>query len=119
MTRKGSCTVFPVGPPNTRQGRAGLSSGSTFSLHYSKNHYPVKDFGYDIIDLDSMVGLDLARTAMGPGQVFNGRQSRGDAGLGRESLYRTLSTNGKPTFAMALKVVEALGLRFQAMRRRA
>ena len=36
-----------------------------------------------------------------------------DAGLGRESLYKALSTTGNPEFATILKVVRALGLQFQ------
>ncbi len=41
-----------------------------------------------------------------------------DAGLGRESLYKALSTTGNPEFATVLKVVRALGLQFhvQAVR---
>lgn len=35
-----------------------------------------------------------------------------EAGLGRESLYKALSTNGNPEFATILKVVRALGLQF-------
>ena len=35
-------------------------------------------------------------------------------GLGRESLYKSLSTDGNPEFATVLKVVSALGLRLQA-----
>ena len=34
-------------------------------------------------------------------------------GLGRESLYKSLSTNGNPEFATVLKVVRSLGLRLQ------
>ena len=37
-----------------------------------------------------------------------------DTGLGRESLYKSLSTNGNPEFATVLKVVRSLGLRLQA-----
>lgn len=37
-----------------------------------------------------------------------------ETGLGRESLYKSLSTNGNPEFATVLKVVGALGLRLQA-----
>ena len=37
-----------------------------------------------------------------------------DAGLGRESLYKSLSIDGNPGFATVLKVVCALGLRLQA-----
>lgn len=33
-----------------------------------------------------------------------------EAGLGRESLYKALSTSGNPEFATILKVVRALGL---------
>ena len=41
-----------------------------------------------------------------------------DAGLGRESLYKALSTTGNPEFATVLKVVRALGLQLhvQAVR---
>jgi len=35
------------------------------------------------------------------------------AGLGRESLYKALSTNGNPEFATVLKVMRALGLRLK------
>jgi probable addiction module antidote protein len=35
-------------------------------------------------------------------------------GLGRESLYKALSTEGNPEFATVLKVVRALGLRLHA-----
>ena len=37
-----------------------------------------------------------------------------ETGLGRESLYKSLSTNGNPEFATVLKVMRALGLRLQA-----
>lgn len=37
-----------------------------------------------------------------------------ETGLDRESLYKSLSANGNPEFATVLKVVCALGLRFQA-----
>ena len=36
-------------------------------------------------------------------------------GLGRESLYKALSPTGNPELATALKVVEALGIRFQVV----
>jgi probable addiction module antidote protein len=37
-----------------------------------------------------------------------------ETGLGRESLYKALSTEGNPEFATILKVVKALGLRLHA-----
>jgi probable addiction module antidote protein len=46
---------------------------------------------------------DIAR-AKGMTQVAR------DAGLGRESLYKTLSPGGNPEFATIMKVVAALGL---------
>lgn len=38
-----------------------------------------------------------------------------DAGLGRESLYKALSSSGNPEFATIMKVMKALGLRLQAI----
>ena len=37
-----------------------------------------------------------------------------ETGMGRESLYKSLSADGNPEFATVLKVVRALGLRLQA-----
>ena len=37
-----------------------------------------------------------------------------ETGLGRESLYKSLSADGNPEFATVLKVVRALGLRLSA-----
>ena len=37
-----------------------------------------------------------------------------ETGLGRESLYKSLSANGNPEFSTVLKVIRALGLRLQA-----
>ena len=37
-----------------------------------------------------------------------------ETGLGRESLYKSLSAEGNPEFATVLKVVRALGLKLQA-----
>ncbi len=37
-----------------------------------------------------------------------------ETGLGRESLYKSLSSNGNPEFATVLKVVRALGLQLRA-----
>ena len=39
-----------------------------------------------------------------------------ETGLGRESLYKSLSANGNPEFATVLKVVHALGLRLSGRR---
>ncbi|MFZ1239631.1 MAG: addiction module antidote protein [Anaerolineae bacterium] len=36
-----------------------------------------------------------------------------DAGLGRESLYKALSSTGNPEFGTILKMVQALGLQFR------
>jgi probable addiction module antidote protein len=37
-----------------------------------------------------------------------------NAGLGRESLYKALSSDGNPELATVMKVMEALGLRLHA-----
>ena len=49
---------------------------------------------------------DIAR-AIGMTQVAKA------SGLGRESLYKALSTDGNPEFATIMRVVAALGLRFR------
>ena len=51
---------------------------------------------------------DIAR-AQGMTQVAR------DAGLGRESLYKALSSTGNPEFATIMKVMKALGLRLHAV----
>ena len=38
-----------------------------------------------------------------------------DAGLGRESLYKALSSSGNPEFATIMKVMKAMGLRLHAI----
>jgi probable addiction module antidote protein len=38
-----------------------------------------------------------------------------ETGLGRESLYKALSTEGNPEFTTVLKVLKALGLRLQVV----
>jgi probable addiction module antidote protein len=50
---------------------------------------------------------DIAR-AKGMAQIAR------ETGLGRESLYKALSSEGNPEFATVLKVVRALGLRLHA-----
>jgi probable addiction module antidote protein len=37
-----------------------------------------------------------------------------ETGLGRESLYKALSSEGNPEFVTVLKVIQALGLRLRA-----
>jgi probable addiction module antidote protein len=50
---------------------------------------------------------DIAR-AKGMTQVAR------DAGLGRESLYKALSSSGNPEFSTILQVIQALGLQLHA-----
>jgi probable addiction module antidote protein len=50
---------------------------------------------------------DIAR-ARGMAQIAK------EAGLGRESLYKALSSSGNPEFATVMKVIKALGLRLHA-----
>ena len=37
-----------------------------------------------------------------------------EAGLGRESLYKSLSSDGNPSFATVIKVLNALGVKLHA-----
>jgi len=58
--------------------------------------------------LISAVLGDIAR-AKGMAQIAE------KAGLGRTSLYKALSPDGHPDFATILKVINALGMRLQAI----
>ena len=60
----------------------------------------------DVVGISRALG-DIAR-AKGMSQVAK------DAGLSRESLYRSLSADVNPSFATVLKVAKALGLRLHA-----
>ena len=58
----------------------------------------------------------LIAAALGDIARSKGMASIAEAtGLGRESLYKSLSENGNPELATVLKVVEALGLRLTAV----
>ena len=59
------------------------------------------------LDLLLLALRDVAR-ARGMAQVAK------DAGLGRESLYKSLSPGAKPRFDTVLKVARALGVRLSA-----
>jgi probable addiction module antidote protein len=58
----------------------------------------------------SLVAVALGDIARAKGIAQIARKT----GLGRESLYKALSSEGNPEFATVLKVVRALGLRFRA-----
>jgi probable addiction module antidote protein len=55
----------------------------------------------------TLVAAALGDVARAKGMTVVARS----AGLGRESLYKALSPDGRPEFATVMKVVQALGLR--------
>lgn len=61
----------------------------------------------DMDELLSAIG-DIAR-AKGMTQIAN------DTGLGRESLYKTFHAGAKPKFDTIVKVLNAFGIRLQAV----
>lgn len=61
----------------------------------------------------AVVAAALGDIARAKGMTHVARQ----AGLGRESLYKALSSGGNPEFATVLKVVRALGLRLHVATR--
>jgi probable addiction module antidote protein len=58
----------------------------------------------------SLIAAALGDIARAKGMSQTSRKT----GLGRESLYKALSSEGNPEFATVLKVVQALGLRLHA-----
>ena len=62
----------------------------------------------DIEDADpELIGHALGAVARSKGMTETARRT----GMGRQSLYKALSRQGRPEFAAVLKVVRALGLR--------
>lgn len=59
----------------------------------------------------SLVVAALGDIARSKGMTHIARET----GLGRESLYKALSTEGNPEFVTVLKVLQALGLRIQVL----
>ena len=60
---------------------------------------------------------DAALVAAALGDIARAKgmtQLARDTGLGRESLYKALSSSGNPEFATVMKVVAALGLKLHA-----
>lgn len=57
-----------------------------------------------------VIAAVLGDIARAKGMTWMSRET----GLGRESLYKSLSADGNPEFATILKVIRALGLRLQA-----
>jgi probable addiction module antidote protein len=62
----------------------------------------------------SLVAAALGDIARAKGMTGVARK----AGLGRESLYKSLSSEGRPEFSTVLKVVQALGLKLTAAHQR-
>ncbi|MHB1195164.1 MAG: addiction module antidote protein [Longimicrobiales bacterium] len=61
---------------------------------------------------------DAALVATALGDIARAKGMSGvarETGLGRESLYKALSSEGNPELATVLKVMRALGLRFHAV----
>lgn len=92
---------------------------------------PVKSTNYDVAEhlrspeemaayLDAWLDEapdDIAGIARALGDIARAKgmsQVAKDAGLSRESLYRSLSIDGNPSFATVLKVAKALGVRLHA-----
>ena len=60
---------------------------------------------------------DLGLTAAALGDIARAKgmtNVAADAGLGRESLYKSLSVDGNPAFGTVLKITRALGIRLRA-----
>ena len=60
---------------------------------------------------------DAALVATALGDIARAKGMSGvarETGLGRESLYKALSSEGNPELATVMKVMHALGLRFHA-----
>jgi len=73
-----------------------------------------KDIAYYLEAVFEQGDPNLVAAALGDvARVKGMAQIAKAAGLGRESLYKALSSEGNPEFATVLKVVRALGLKIK------
>lgn len=79
------------------------------SAEYLKSDEAVLAYLQEALDSDDpkMVSHALGVVARAQGMTKIAR----DAGVSRESLYRTLSDEGNPEFATVMKIVRALGMK--------
>ena len=78
-------------------------------LHTQKDMVAYLDAAFEEGDA-SLIAAALGDIARAKGMTEIARR----AGLGRESLYKALSSDGNPELATIMKVMEALGLRLHA-----
>jgi probable addiction module antidote protein len=66
------------------------------------------------LDEDTGDGMLVRLALKDIARAYGMTQIARDTGLGRESLYKALSTDGNPEFATIMKVIKALGLKLHA-----
>jgi probable addiction module antidote protein len=66
------------------------------------------------LDEDTGDGMLVRLALKDIARAYGMTQIARDTGLGRESLYKALGTNGNPEFATIMKVIKALGLKLRA-----
>lgn len=76
---------------------------------YLDNEEDIAEYLNAVIELDDPALLQVAIGDVAKAQGMT--KIAKDAGLGRESLYKSLSAQGNPSFATILKVLHALGTR--------
>jgi probable addiction module antidote protein len=83
------------------------------STKYLKTEEDIAEYLQASLEMDDpeifLSALSTAAKAKGMTQLAK------DTGLGRESLYKTLSPGAKPRFDTILKIANALGLSFNLM----
>ena len=119
--------ILPAGGDKRTQTRDILTArtlaGELWEINMANK--PIKTYPWDPVDYlendeDMVAYLDAALEDGDPalilavlGDIARARgmtQVAGEAGLGRESLYKSLSATGNPEFATVLKVLNSLGL---------
>ena len=81
------------------------------SADYLQTKEDIADYLEAVIEIGDPVllahSLGIIARSKGMGQIAKA------TGLGRESLYKSLSKDGNPEFATVLKVIHALGLKLK------
>ncbi len=66
------------------------------------------------LEEDSGDGVLIRKALNNISRAYGMSQIARDTGLGRESLYKALGSNGNPEFTTILKVLKALGIKLHA-----
>jgi len=81
------------------------------AVHYLRNEADCIGYLSAVLEEDDVSEQEIASALGDIARARGMRQVATEAGVSRESLYRSLSGGGNPTLATTVRVIRALGMR--------